>query len=97
MAANEVFGFAGRAIQEVVSQMGTTNDFVGITEDRFIILTHATNPADLTAAIQQKFSDGVKVFYSFKDMEEGGFILHPGTEQEEFAPLMRLTSLEAPV
>lgn len=97
MAANEVFGFAGRAIQEVVSQMGTTNDFVGITEDRFIILTHAASPADLTFAIQQKFTDGVQVFYSFKDTEQGGLILHPGTEQEEFTPLMRLTSLEAPV
>lgn len=97
MAANEVFGYAARAIQEIVSQMGTPNDFVGVVEDRFIVLTHAGSPIELTAAVQQKFGEGVKVFYSFKDMEQGGLFLRPGTEQEQFAPLMRLTALEAPV
>jgi PleD family two-component response regulator len=97
MAADEVYGFAARAIQEVIGQMGTLDDFVGITEDRFIVLTHTSSPTDLTVAIEQKFSEGVKVFYSFKDTEQGGMILQPGTDQEEFVPLMRLTSLQAPV
>ena len=97
VAANEAFGFAGRAIQEIVSQMGTPNDFVGVIEDRFIILTHARNADELKAAVQQKFADGVKLFYSFKDMEQGGFALRPGTDDEQFVPLMRFTSLEAPV
>ena len=97
MAANEVFGYAARAIQEIIGQTGTSNDFVGVTDDHFIILTHANRPADLTNAILQKFSEGVKPFYSFKDIEQGGFLLHPGTEQEQFIPLMHLTSLEAPV
>jgi DNA-binding response OmpR family regulator len=97
MAANEVIGYAARSIQEVVSRQGTPNDFVGIEEDRFIILTHSTTPVELTAAIQQKFKEGVKLFYTFKDIEQGGITLHPGTEQEQFVPLMSLSSLEAPV
>ncbi len=97
MAANEVFGFAARAIQEVVGKMGTPNDFVGVVEDRFIILTHASTPAELAASIQHKFREGVKVFYSFKDIEQEGITLHPGTEQEEFVPLMSLTAQEATV
>jgi DNA-binding response OmpR family regulator len=97
MAANEVFGFAARVIQEVVSKMGTPNDFVGVVEDRFIVLTHASTPAELTASIQQKFTEGVKVFYSFTDIEQEGITLHPGTEQEAFVPLMSLTAQAAPV
>ncbi len=97
VAANQAFGYAGRAIQEVVSAMGTPNDFVGVVEDRFIVLTHANNADDLKTAIQQPFADGAKLFYSFKDMEQGGFTLHPGTADEHFVPLMRFASLEAPV
>jgi len=97
MAADQVMGFAARAIQEVVGQMGTPNDFVGVVDDRFLILTHAAAPIELTAAIQQKFTEGVKVFYSFKDMEQGGLTLHPGTPDEQFVPLMSLSTQEAPV
>lgn len=97
VAANQAFGYAARAIQEIIGLMGTPNDFVGVVEDRFIVLTHVDDPAALDAAVKQHFAEGVKLFYSFKDTEQGGFLLNAGTEEEQFIPVMSITSLEAPV
>jgi DNA-binding response OmpR family regulator len=93
MAADDAFGFAARCIQEIVSAQGTPYDFVGVVENHFVILTHVANPQPLQDHIKRLFDDHIKAFYSFTDAERGGVLLNPGTEAEQFAPLMTLSSL----
>ncbi len=90
MASDEVFSFTARAIQQVISTSGTPDDFVGITEDRFVVLTHAPDCTPLISEIQGIFQEGVKAFYSFKDVEKGGLVLNAGTGEQETVPLMQL-------
>jgi len=90
MAANEAFGFAARAIQTVVSQKGTADDFVGVTEDRFVVLTHAEDVEPLVEEINQSFGDGVKAFYTFNDVEQGGLVMSTESNVQQLVPLMQL-------
>jgi DNA-binding response OmpR family regulator len=93
MAAYEVLTYAARAIYEVVSKMGTMNDFLGFDDEHFVILTHANDPQALSKAIQQHFHEGVKAFYSFQDVEQGGLMVNTVTGVRELVPLMQLTAL----
>ena len=90
LAANEVVGFAARCIKESVSHEGTPNDFVGIKDDDFVILTHG-EVLKLRSAIEQKFKEGIRAFYSFADTERGGILLNSGTDEERLEPLIALT------
>lgn len=92
IAADEVFGYAGKCIQEVMSSEGTPDDFVGVIENQFVILTHVENPPKLEAAIKARFEEGVKAFYNFIDVDRGGVLLEPGTAHERLAPLMNFST-----
>lgn len=95
MAADEVFGYAARAIQEVISRDGTENDFVGVLDNFFIILTHAKNVEKLEETIKENFAKGVQAFYSFVDIDRGGIMVKPeGSGEEILAPLMQFHSLK---
>jgi DNA-binding response OmpR family regulator len=94
MAASEVLYHAGQVIRDVLAEAGAKDDFVGITDDEFVILTSVTDLAPLQAQIEQRFDTQVKAFYNFIDADKGGVTLHPGTSQERFVPLMRLTRSE---
>lgn len=95
IAADEAFGFAGHCIQEVVSVDGTPQDFIGVVDNDFVVLTHAPDPAAIEANIKGFFAESVKTFYSFVDVDQGGVILEPGTERERLAPLMCFNSVRA--
>jgi DNA-binding response OmpR family regulator len=97
LAGNEVMAFAAKTLQQIVSEQGTHDDFVGIVDDHFVLLTQAKDPQGMQNAIQQKFTEGVKAFYSFADVERGGLILNAGTDQEKKYPLMGVVTLEASV
>jgi DNA-binding response OmpR family regulator len=90
MAANEVLTYAARAIYEIISKDGTTDDFLGFDDERFVILTHADDAQKLTTLIQQHFHEGVKAFYSFQDVQQGGLMVNTGTDVRELVPLMQL-------
>jgi DNA-binding response OmpR family regulator len=92
MAASEVLAFAARSIQQTISEEGTPDDFVGISGDQFVILTHTDNAGALDQRIRSKFNDGIHAFYSFKDVELGGLTLNAGTAEEQIVPLMQLSS-----
>lgn len=97
IAADEAFAFAARCIKEVVSQHGTGNDFVGVVEDHFIILTHINDVQALQNSIKTQFSAGIVSFYNFLDAERGGVIVNPGTPQETVKTLMSLYPMQATV
>ena len=94
MAADDAFGFAARCIQEIVSAEGTPYDFVGVSENHFIVLTHVEEAKALEAHIKSHFEESIKAFYSFVDVEQGGVTLNPGTEEARTAPLMTFQSLK---
>lgn len=95
MAANDVLGFAANTIQRAVGEHGTENDFVGFLDDQFIVATYHDNPDSLKQTIQGLFDDGIKAFYSYRDVERGGVMLYPNTPHERFMPLMRLATLDS--
>ncbi|NWG18539.1 MAG: response regulator [Chloroflexi bacterium] len=97
MAGNEVFGFAGRAIQQVVTEHGTADDFIGVMDDFFIVLTDAERAAAIESGIKSVFAEGVKAFYSFADAERGGLLVNAGTSNEKVIALMSLVPVKAPV
>jgi CheY-like chemotaxis protein len=97
LAGNEVFAFAAKTVQQVISEKGTPQDFVGVLDDYFVILTEAQSVVDIENLIRKKFDEGVKAFYSFADVERGGLLVNPGTEREAVAPIMAFTSVQAAV
>ena len=92
IAADEVFGFAGRCVQEVISTEGTPHDFVGVLDDQFVILTGATQPSAIEAQIIDRFAGGVRSFYNFVDAERGGVLV-----QDTLTPFMSLSRAQAAV
>jgi PleD family two-component response regulator len=92
IAADEVFGYAAQCIQQVMSTEGTPDDFVGVTDNQFIILTYVDDPQALEQKIKTHFGEGVKAFYNFIDVDRGGVILQPGTQYERLAPLMNFST-----
>lgn len=92
IAADEVFGFAGRCVQAVISAEGTPDDFVGVLDDQFVILTAAQQPDALMARMADRFTEGVRAFYNFVDAERGGVLV-----QDSLIPLMHLSPVQAAV
>ncbi|MEZ4671041.1 MAG: response regulator [Anaerolineae bacterium] len=97
LSGNEVFSFTGRLIRDVAARQGTAEDFVGLLGDEFVLLTTAANPSGMGATIVQRFQDGINAFYAFVDVERGGVLLNPGTDQERLAPIMKLVQLQEEV
>lgn len=90
MAANDVIGYAAHVIQSIIGEYGTNNDFVGILNDQFVVLTYHENAPALRYTIERQFEEGIKAFYSYRDIERGGVTVYEGTDHEQVVPLMRL-------
>jgi DNA-binding response OmpR family regulator len=97
VAGNQVLSYAGRVIQSVLSQNGTSDDFVGIVNDSFLVLTHAANADHIDRLITQRFTQDVRAFYTFTDVERGGVIVNAGTDTAYTAPLMTLNRQRRPL
>ena len=92
VAAKEALHRAGKIIQEKIGELGTVNDFIGIMDDEFIVLTHAEDVDTLDNAIKRNFAQEAHAFYTFADAERDGILLNPGTSEERLIPLMQLFS-----
>lgn len=92
MAADEALGAAAQIILDVLNELGTPDDFAGITDDdRLIVITHSGQSVALARAVRDRFDARSKLLYNFRDVERGHIVLFPGTAQEKRVPLMRLT------
>jgi PleD family two-component response regulator len=91
MAANHVIDHTGRIIHEVLGELGTQDDFVGISENDFVMMTHMMDLDGMNDVIVAKFDEEVQTFYSFTDAEQGGVVLGPGTDDERLIPMMTLS------
>ncbi|TVR24251.1 MAG: response regulator [Anaerolineaceae bacterium] len=92
VAANDVLNYAGNLIQKVIAEMGTPDDFIGISDDEFILLTHSPDAAALDAVIKERFEQDARAFYAFGDVDNGGLIINPGRKDEEVIPFMTFSS-----
>lgn len=95
MAADQVMAFAANAIHEAVSEHGTDNDFVGIQDDEFVVMTYAKETDDLEKQLTGKFNDGARAFYTFMDADRGGVLVDEGTTAERVVPIMQLSRVES--
>jgi DNA-binding response OmpR family regulator len=94
VAANAVMSHAAKMIKTLIGQQGTADDFVGINEDVFIVVTLAQDATTLKKAISTQFAEEVRVFYSFADAERGGILLDAGKDTERVVPMMRFVSVD---
>jgi DNA-binding response OmpR family regulator len=92
VAGNDVLGYAGNIIHKAVSQLGTPDDFLGVTEDDFVVLTHATDVKSLETTVMNQFNQDVKAFYAFTDVEAGGIMMDENTPNAKIVPFMTMTS-----
>ncbi len=91
MAGNQVMRHAATTIQRNVSELGTAYDFIGITNDEFIVLTHTDDVDTLDRIIQDTFAEEIKAFYTFMDVDQGGVLLNEGKSNETLVGLMQFS------
>jgi CheY-like chemotaxis protein len=89
LTADEALSLAAKVLTEVVTELGTPNDFIGTPEEaRFVVITRADSADPLIAAMIGRFAERVKTLYNFVDLGQGYVVLNPGTEIERREPLM---------
>jgi CheY-like chemotaxis protein len=97
LTADEALNVAAKVLTEVVTELGTPNDFIGTpAEARFVVITRADSPDPLIAAMIGRFAQRVKTLYNFTDAERGFVILNPGTDAERQERLMTLQVVLVP-
>lgn len=94
MAAYDVLFHAGKTIQESLVKLGTSDDFAGIINDDFVLLTYAKDVKKIEETIRQEFNESVKAFYNYVDVTRGGILINPETDDEEFVPFMQLKRVQ---
>lgn len=90
VAANQVMNHAGQIILQTVSELGTENDFVGIHDDEFVVLTSSNHADQIAQTIRSRFQEEVRAFYTFLDADRGGILIPGNSGGEVLAPLMTL-------
>jgi PleD family two-component response regulator len=92
LAGEEVLRFAAQSLSQVVEQLGGHQDFLGHAGgDNFVVVTTPDRAEALRAAFAERFNDGVRAHYSFRERELG-YILIKTAESEEHVPLMTLNT-----
>jgi DNA-binding response OmpR family regulator len=95
-AGDDVLKSAAQLFQEVVAEMGGTQDSVAHpANDTFLVLTAGDAPA-LAAQLQARFNAHVLVHYGFMDREQGYILIRDATGQMVQAPLMTLAVTQRP-
>lgn len=92
LAADESLGLAAQVLVEVISELGTPQDFIGTPDEaEFVIFTHTADPDTLSRVLVERFGERVKSLYNFMDAERGYVVVNPGTDEERHEPLMSLS------
>lgn len=92
VAGNEVLNYTGNIVRTTIAEKGTPNDFIGIIDDRLVVITHAEEPESVETAIVSQFNEQARAFYSFEDADRGGVLVNEGESNEKLVPLMTLTA-----
>jgi PleD family two-component response regulator len=88
MVGDQVLRFAGNVIQDIVTQFGTLNDFVGrASNEVFLVITRSDQVESMADQLRKGFGEGVRTYYSPTHRERGGIEQSDGS----LAPLMSLS------
>jgi len=88
VARDEVLRFTAMLINEVVSEYGTLDDFIGHASSySFVLITMSDEAKTIEEQLRQRFNEGILSHYNFMDREQGGIKMSDG----RLAPLMTLS------
>lgn len=89
VAADDVLRFTAMLLNEIVDELGTSDDFIGHAgSDNFIIITEAESGAPIRDRIKTRFSEEILTHYNFIDREQGYISITNASGEEERIPLM---------
>jgi len=85
VAGDEALRFAGNVVQDVVTQFGTLDDFVGrASNEVFLVITKSDRVSEMVEQLRQVFGQGILSYYNAAHRERGGIEQPDGST----APLM---------
>jgi len=91
VAANDVLRFTAMLLNEVVDELGESEDFIGHPGDEnFVVITTEEAAAAIRARLKERFAEEVKSHYNFIDREQGYVTMKEQGEQKR-VPLMTLS------
>lgn len=91
LAGEEVLRFTGRLFGETMNALGSADDFLGHSgDDEFVIITTQAALNAMRGALRQRFNEGIKSHYSFRERERGYLTIHNSDDSEIHVPLMTL-------
>jgi PleD family two-component response regulator len=91
IAKDDVLRFTGLIMGEVIDELGTAQDFIGlIGGDDFIIITTLENVDAIKERLEGRFAEEVVTFYDFKTREQGFVSYVDSSGNDRQAPLMSL-------
>lgn len=80
LAGEEVLRFTGKLLNDVVSNTGTLQDFVGhLGGQSFVIITYCEKPASLIAELKDRFNENILNHYDFSDRMGNGVAMSDGS------------------
>lgn len=95
IAADGALGLTAQVMTEIVSQLGTSNDFLGTPDEgHFVIFTHTQKSDEFIQTLQSLFDEHVRTLYNFVDVDRGYIVTGVGTENERHEPFMSLKIIE---
>lgn len=91
VAGDDVLRFTAMTLNEVVDELGTSEDFIGHAgSDNFIIITSQEKADEIRARIKARFAEEVSTHYNFMDREQGFIQVTNEEGQPEQVPLMKI-------
>ncbi len=92
VAADDVLRFAAMLMNEVVDELGSSNDFIGHAGgDNFVIITSEQSADKIRNKLKSRFAEEVLVHYNFMDRQQGFIMAATPEGQVEKTPLMSLS------
>lgn len=89
IVGDEAIALGAKVITQSIADLGTPDDFIGITENNsYVLFTHAAESEQLVNRIKETFGQQVHSLYSFMDVEQGYILANEGTPEEKQVPLM---------
>jgi PleD family two-component response regulator len=92
VAADDLLRFTAMLLNEVVDEIGTSNDFIGHAGgDNFVIVTGEEAVLPIQQQLKMRFKDEVLTNYNFMDRERGFIITTDPSGTTSEIPLMTLS------
>ena len=90
-AGDEVIRATALMLGEMIEKQGTPEDYLGHPgRDNFVIITHSSDPDQLTTVLAERFATEIKQHYSFIDRERGYMMTSDASAGEHQVDLMTL-------